>query len=114
MTEIHSATPQLLALAEAMRPDWGEREMSDLAGALASAHGSGWPFARACLAAVRVMCDAEAEPRELMDQTRNPLRPAPKSEPVDLDAIPELAQAKARLAEVSAQRAAQAAAGDRG
>lgn len=99
MTEIHSAAPQLLALAAGMRPDWSD---DDLRGALAAAAGNGWPFARACLAAVRLLCKPGSEARDLLAEVASPL--ATKSGPAgDPGAIPEvasvLAAAHARIAQ---------------
>jgi len=70
MTAIRSATPELLELAAAMRPDWERR---DLAGALASAANNGWPWPRAFLAACRLLADPDAEPRDLLAEIRDPL-----------------------------------------
>ena len=72
MNDIHPATPQLLDLAAEMRPDW---DIGDLSGALASAKVNGWPFAKACLAAVRLLCKPGSEARELLAEVANPVEP---------------------------------------
>jgi hypothetical protein len=99
MTEIRTATPELIDLAAGMRPDWDQR---DLTGALAAAAGNGWPFPRTCLAAVRYMCDPKATPRDLRAEVTKPTARKPES-PADPKASPEaaamLADAHARIAE---------------
>lgn len=70
MNDINPATPQLIDLAAAMRPDWDE---SDLRGALASAVSNGWPFGKACLAAVRLLCEPGSEARDLLAEVRSPV-----------------------------------------
>jgi hypothetical protein len=103
MTEIHSAAPELLALAAVMRPDWDQR---DLSGAMSSAFNNGWPFPKAALAAVRLMCDPDSEARDLLAETRDPLKPATAS---PAPATPEFTAARLALA---ASVAGSAQAGD--
>jgi len=94
MTEIHSATPQLLDLAAGMRPDWSR---DDLSGALTAARSSGWPWPRACMTAVRLLCDPEATPRDLLAEVRNPLA-RETAVSVAPHEVPEYAAARAELA----------------
>ncbi len=70
MTAIHPATPELLDLAAAMRPDWERR---DLAGALMSAANNSWPWPRAFLATARLLADPDAQPRDLLAEIASPL-----------------------------------------
>jgi len=102
MTDIHSAAPQLLDLAAAMRPDW---DPDDLRGALASAAGNGWPFARACLAAVRLLCRPGSEARDLLAEVASPLeRTGAPPQPVDAERRHELlAPALSAMAKASAE-----------
>jgi hypothetical protein len=106
MTEIRSAFPQLLALAAEMRPDW---DQDDLRGALASAQGNGWSFGKACLAAVRLLVKPGTEARDLLAEVASPLaaKPGPQM-PVDVESMPEIADALAACAEASAAMAERA------
>lgn len=105
MTEIHSASSQLTDLAAAMRPDWDQR---DLTGALAAAHSNGWPFAKACLAAVRLLVRPDSEARDLLAEVASPLeRQGMPSLPVDAERRDELlGPARVALARASAEYAA--------
>ncbi len=95
MTVICPATPELLALAAAMRPDWDRR---DLSGALTSAANNGWPWPRAFLAACRLLADPDATPRDLLAEIPSPLeRNARPLSPADN--ARRAAEAKARLDE---------------
>lgn len=71
---IERATPELLALALAVRPDWRERDVS---GAIAAAalDGQSWP--RVLAALPRLMADPAASPRDLVPDSRSPLRKGP-------------------------------------
>jgi hypothetical protein len=71
---IERATPELTALALAVRPDWRERDVS---GAIAAAalDGQSWP--RVLTALPRLMADPHASPRDLVPDSRNPLRRGP-------------------------------------
>lgn len=71
MTEIHSATPQLLALAAVMRPDW---DPAALSGALVSAAVNGWAWPRAFLACARLLADPKGQPRDLLAEIADPVR----------------------------------------
>jgi len=94
MTDIYSATPQLLELAAVMRPDW---DQAGLSGALTAAHNSDWPWPLACLAAVQLLCDPDAAPRDLLARVRDPLRRG-TAVPVAPHDVPEYAAARAELA----------------
>lgn len=91
MTEIISAAGELQALAAVMRPDWDQRALS---AALMSASAAGWPWPRAFLAAARLLADPDATPRDLLAETRDPLRRDPPSAP---GANAEYAAARAAL-----------------
>jgi len=90
---IRPAQAELLDLAAAMRPDW---ERDRLAGALAAAANNGWPWPRAFLAAARLLADPDAQPWDLLAETRDPLHR--DGRPLSAERNAELAaEAKAAL-----------------
>lgn len=75
MSPIESATPQLLDLAAAVRPEW---DRDRLAGAIGAVRAAGWSWQRILTETVRLMTDEDGDPAALVDATRNPIsrRPA--------------------------------------
>ncbi|WP_426568151.1 hypothetical protein [Streptomyces canus] len=57
------ATGQLLALAQATRPDWSIDHLRDV---LAQARTEGMTFARALVAVAQLIADPKATPRDLL------------------------------------------------
>jgi hypothetical protein len=101
MTEIKSAMPELIALAEASRPDW---DADELRGALVGAAERGWPWPRALVATATLLADPDGMPRDLRARTSDPLHPA----------APEPGDPQARAAIIAeAHRVAEAIRADR-
>lgn len=72
MTTIQPATPQLLALAAEMRPDW---ESHDLQAALAAARTAGWDWPKTFVTVSRLLADSQANPRDLVEAVQSPIAP---------------------------------------
>jgi hypothetical protein len=75
---INPATPQLLDLAAAMRPDWDRDQLSL---ALVAVRNAGWPWTRTFMAAARLLCDVKAVPRDLAVAARSPLERTVPADP---------------------------------
>lgn len=73
MPDAQHATPQLIELAVATRPDWQRRAVRN---ALAEAAAVGWSWPRAMVSMVRLAVDPEALPGDLVRHRRKG-RPAP-------------------------------------
>jgi hypothetical protein len=71
---VESAAAELTALALASRPGWTEREVR---GAILAAHTAGWDWPRTLVEMARLIADPQAQPRQLLDELRDPLRRAP-------------------------------------
>lgn len=72
------ATPQLLVLAGAVR---GTAWREELAAAIGTARTAGWARDRIGRRAAALIYDARAEPRDLAEAARSPLRRAPGTVP---------------------------------
>lgn len=68
MAELHRATPELVALAHAARPDWREHAVRAV---IAEAAAVGWTWPAVLVALPRLMCDPEAVPGDLIPYQRN-------------------------------------------
>lgn len=70
---VQAATPELLALAEAMRgEDWAD----DLAGPIVAAKNAGWEWPRIFAFVTRMLCDESACPHDLAVAIRHLADPA--------------------------------------
>ncbi|MGV4984562.1 hypothetical protein ACVB8X_14165 [Streptomyces sp. NRAIS4] len=65
------ATPQLLALAEASRPDWSVDQLRDV---LAQARTEGMTFGRVLVLVAQLIADPDAEPPDLLAARPEPWR----------------------------------------
>lgn len=72
---IVAATPELIALAVAVRPDWAP---ADVQAALANAHAVGQRWPQALVGLVRLVVDPDARPAELVPRPLDPQRPGPR------------------------------------
>jgi hypothetical protein len=95
---VHRATPELIALALAVRHDWAEHQVS---GAITAAAQDGMTWEQALVSLPRLMIDPKAHPRELVPGTA-----AVVAAPADANAL----WAGAR-AEMERQRAGRSAEG---
>lgn len=66
-----SATPQLLALAEAARPDWSIDLLRDV---VAQVRQAGMSFGRLVVAVAQLIADPDAEPPDLLAGVPEPWR----------------------------------------
>lgn len=105
MTELKPARAELLALAAAVRdPEWARR----LDGALTAAATAGWDWRHAGLEACRLLFGEEdAEPRAIIDATRDPLKRTAPTDPAHV--AQALADMRAAVSAVSPKRTAAAA-----
>ncbi|MGW1001743.1 hypothetical protein [Streptomyces sp. NPDC002520] len=72
MTEVpQSATPQLLALAAAARPDWSPDQLRDV---LAQARTEGMAWSRVLVLVAQLIADPNAEPPDLLAELPEPWR----------------------------------------
>lgn len=71
------APGELTALAARMRPDWDPQAFTD---ALTAARTAMWTWDRTCRLVFRMLLDPSAEPRDLRNAARSPVR---KQEPGD-------------------------------
>lgn len=95
--EIFPATRELLAMAGVMRTDWDQR---GLEGTMAAA--SHWPWPKACLAAVRWLCDPASSLDDLRAEVTKPTARTggPAADPhANPEAAAMLEDARARIAD---------------
>lgn len=71
MNEIKSAVPELTALALAARPGWTETAVT---GAIMAAKTAGWSWPRTLTRMARLVADPDAEPQQMLDELRDPLK----------------------------------------
>jgi hypothetical protein len=74
---ITPAPNELTALAARMRPDWDRQAFTD---ALTAARTAMWPWDQTCRLVFRMLLDPRAEPRDLRNAARSPIR---RQEPGD-------------------------------
>ena len=73
MSEIQPAIPELTALALATRPGWTETAVT---GAILAAKTAGWSWPRTLTRMARLAADPDAEPQQMLDELRDPLKRA--------------------------------------
>lgn len=67
---IRPALQELVALAAAMREDWNPDQIT---GAVLAARTAGWSWERTVVTFAVLMTTDDAEPRDLLEATRDPL-----------------------------------------
>jgi len=78
VSEIKPAIPELTALALATRPGWTETAVT---GAILAAKTAGWSWPRTLTRMARLAADPDAEPQQMLDELRDPLKRAAGTPP---------------------------------
>jgi hypothetical protein len=73
VSEIKPAAAELTALALAARPGWTETAVT---GAILAAKTAGWSWPRTLTRMARLVADPDAEPQQMLDELRDPLKRA--------------------------------------
>lgn len=90
---IQRAVPQLVDLAVRVRPDWRE---ADLRAVIAGAATIGMTWEQTLVGLARLMVDEHAHPRELIPDSRDPLRRPRQADPESTHRGAALARAALR------------------